>query len=789
MAKKQITKNINPRMFDVLPCKNKDGIRHNFVLNKKNSPAKIFQIQMNRFVPEKESIPSFIKLNKVAYKKRNPFRGEVPRGKSFQKFTNKKSNYSNDYFFKQKVEPISIEEKDLLSEDNEKNERFLFFWSKLALKPAISFASVALGIFLLFFIARFAFYGFQKKEAVVVLGENAISQMLQAKESVLSKDFDKAQSEILTAVESLEMAKTELEKIGARKLSRFSFLPFFSKISTGNELIGAGENIALATINVTNALEKIHSLENPLSQENDINLGEVIVQISDEILLAKEKISLAFSHLEKVNPDDLPKEHQEIFQKIIKSIDDVLGILNEFEKNQKIIYEIMGFNGPRKYLFLFQNNHEMRATGGFIGSYGLLDVNDGKIRNLLIDGIFNPDGQLKEKVVPPEPIQKISAAWSTHDANWFPHFPTSARKIAWFYEKTGGATVDGVITITPVLMQKLLSVVGPIEMKEYGVTLDENNFIEKVQNEVEIEYDKELNQPKKILADLAPKILEKIFSTRDGQEISKIFDILVTSLTEKHILLFSFDDEIQKIISAKNWTGEIKQTKKDFLMVVNSNINGYKTDGIIDETITHKAQISPDGSIINTVKIKRVHNGGNADYRWWNKVNSNYMRVYVPLGSKLIDAKGHTLVHHQPPLDYEKLNFVVDEDVANEEKNIFVDEKTGTKIYNEEEKTVFANWTYVSPQETLEIEYTYLLPFKVDFNKNKEDADSYSILFQKQSGSVGSKIETEIAFPQGKELVWSYPQIENESLLEKNIFAKQDLLSKDIFYGLIFQTK
>ena len=40
------------------------------------------------------------------------------------------------------------------------------------------------------------------------------------------------------------------------------------------------------------------------------------------------------------------------------------------------------------------------------------------------------------------------------------------------------------------------------------------------------------------------------------------------------------------------------------------NINGYKTDGVIDETISHRAEIRDDGSIVDNVTVKRMHTGG-----------------------------------------------------------------------------------------------------------------------------------------------------------------------------------
>ncbi|HBR71357.1 MAG TPA: hypothetical protein DEA27_00930, partial [Candidatus Moranbacteria bacterium] len=162
------------------------------------------------------------------------------------------------------------------------------------------------------------------------------------------------------------------------------------------------------------------------------------------------------------------------------------------------------------------------------------------------------------------------------------------------------------------------------------------------QNKVEKDYDKKENKPKKILSDLAPMILDRIVKTRDIETVSKVAQVFLESLNEKHILIFSENRDLQEIISKRGWSGEILDTEKDYLSVINTNINGYKTDGVIEEKIEHKAEIQNDGSIIDTVAITRKHNGGNTDYEWWNKVNANYMRVYVPRGSQLLEVEGQT---------------------------------------------------------------------------------------------------------------------------------------------------
>ncbi|MFH1671369.1 MAG: DUF4012 domain-containing protein [Candidatus Portnoybacteria bacterium] len=450
-------------------------------------------------------------------------------------------------------------------------------------------------------------------------------------------------------------------------------------------------------------------------------------------------------------------------------------LLEKFLDYSGSFLEILGHKNPRQYLLLFQNNSEIRATGGFIGTYGILELDRGEISNLFIDGIYNADGQLHEKIIPPRPIQKISTAWSMHDSNWFADFPTSAEKIAWFYEKTGGPTVDGVISLTPTVVERLLEITGEISLPEYGVVLNSNNFVELIQYKVEVDYDKELNQPKKILADFAPLFVDRL-EKLDSTGKKRAVEALLAALEEKHILTYFKNPSLQKLSLDEGWSGELKETDKDFLSVVSSNINGFKTDRVVDESINLLSNIQEDGSIINTLTITREHQGGGMEYDWWNRVNSNYVRVYLPLGSELISAKGQTKEAYHPPIDYAEHGFKEDPLVSSIENNMLID-GSGTHIFKENDKTVFGNWAYVSPGKTIALTYQYKLPFRIDLTK---PTDSYSLLIQKQSGSIGSQFSHQIKFPESWRVSWQYP----ENIDSQNYSTD---LRKDRFIGVTFE--
>jgi len=238
----------------------------------------------------------------------------------------------------------------------------------------------------------------------------------------------------------------------------------------------------------------------------------------------------------------------------------------------------------------------------------------------------------------------------------------------------------------------------------------------------------------------------------------------------------------------QGWSGRIIPTENDYISVINTNINGFKTDAVIEEKIEHKAEIQEDGSITDIVTITRRHTGGNSEYEWFNKVNADYMRVYVPLGSTLLEVNGQTRETNEPPLDYDMLGFKRDEDVQKEENNMTIDPKSGTRIYEESGKTVFANWTYVSPQETMTITYKYMLPFKL-FRVSvgdEQQVDSYSLLAQKQSGSLGSAFVSRVEYPDSFELKWnSSEDAENKN----NVLQNETVLKTDYFEGLVFKKK
>jgi len=669
-----------------------------------------------------------------------------------------------------------------VSKQKSKHFNFQFKPSLLFQKSFACFILVSFFISSTIFAMSFLQGEFEQKERVMGVSMGAYDHLKMAGLSASDYDFNESAGSFNSATLNFAASKKMIDEFGLGIAGVINSLPVSTPISTAKNLAEAGENMSIVGKSATELMEKISQLD------KDSFLLSSVLEFQTNIDTMALNLKSAEKNLDNVNMGYIPENFRGKFEIVKTQLPIIVNNFENLSRDFPIMAKMLGSERPQKYLLIFENNSEIRAGGGFIGSYGILDIEDGKIKNLFIDGIFNPDGRLNEKIVPPIPIQKISSAWSMHDANWFADFPTSAKKVALFYEKTGGATVDGVIAITPNVTEKMLEITGPIEMEEYGTVINAENFLMETQLQVEELYDIKENKPKKILADLAPKIISRLFDTKNlnaQEKIERYFEIVnlaEESFREKHIIFYHRDNEIESMIIKRGWGGQVLNSSGDYLSVVNSNINGYKTDAVIDEQIIHDTEILDDGLIINTVRIIRKHTGGKSNYDWYNRVNSNYMRVYVPIGSILLDAQGHTWQDYEPPIDYS--DFETDPDVAEIENSLKIDPETGTHIFEEAGKTVFGNWVYVSPGETVEVMYKYQLPYKINFDEFTKPADKYSILIQKQLGSIGSKFFGSIKLPSGWNTIWNSPGLnfknQNESAIETN-------LRTDQIYGTVFE--
>lgn len=628
-------------------------------------------------------------------------------------------------------------------------------------------AVLALSVFTLLGLAVLAPTGVSKlvdtaramQGGVLELATSGFNSFHLAQDAITNQNFEQAAVDFESAEAQFSQAREELNSLSYGLVAASKYLPGpGSGPATVDNLLVIGQHVAAAGNSMSESAALISSLDvSALRQDDSIGLTTILVALHATLRQSQDHLSIANLASQDVDVTDLPPDVQTQVDELMSHLPSAETTVDDLVQAVEVALGVLGHDQPRRYLVLFQNNRELRATGGFLGSFAMIDVDKGVVKKITIPGggIYDVAGQVSEKIQAPKPLQIVNPYWNIQDANWWPDFPTSAQKVEWFWGKAGGPTVDGVLTLTPTVIEDLLRLTGPIDLSQtYGVVIDADNFYQTVQLQAEAKYD-ETNQSKKILADLTPILFNQLFNL-EGQDLLIAMGVLQQSLDQKDLLLYADDPILQREIVAAGWAGEMEETEGDYLMVVDTNIGGGKTDGVIDETISHHVKMDAEGNLIVTVQVTRNHRGNPNDPL--NGVNNlDYMRMYVPQGSEFISAQGFAepeAIKIQPP----EADTPIDPDYLAVSGDVLKDEQTGMRISTEFGKTLFANWVETKPGQSTSVTISYALPFTLNPNGGWfGSSDQYSLLIQKQPGSFDPYVALSMDLPDGVTVVSAEP--------------------------------
>lgn len=624
---------------------------------------------------------------------------------------------------------------------------------------------------------------------VVEESTNAFLSLQSSTMAALHTDLPQAQHDLNAALQSFGQAEQILEKEHRALVYVGSLLPVVGpQVRSRQHLLAAGHEVALGNAYLVKGIEAATATGTPFAVDR-------IAIMRNHIRGAVPQYQQALTELNEVDPATLPTEYQQSFKDFKQLYSSFTSDMQSLASVLGGLETMLGSNDLRRYLVLFQNNHEARPTGGFVGSFAVLDLQKGAIKNIDLPpgGTYDVQGQLDTYLKPPLPLQLINYRWEFQDGNWFPDFPASAQKMAWFYQHSRGSTVDGVIALNATVLERVLKVLGPVDSQKFGISVDADKGLATLQDYVESGYDKSTNQPKAVLSDILGSLIGSVQQISPQQILSLVTE-LNTALQQKEVQVYMRDATVQAQWQQFGWTGEVAKpaSGQDYLMVVNANIGGGKSDMRVVQTMEHEAAVQADGSVIGTAIIRRQHTGQPGE-QYYGGDNINYVRAYVPEGAELLDAGGFVYPAEESFLVPEKW-YKDDTDLVNNEKELGVHVGSGTRITNEFGKTVFGNWIVTKAGETSEIWFKYKLPFKVlgpqktatnatDTLGNDETVSRYSLLWQKQSGSEPG-IHTQVIYPTGWRPVW---RVNDTIELRANGATYQGKLDTDHVVGVVMK--
>jgi hypothetical protein len=324
---------------------------------------------------------------------------------------------------------------------------------------------------------------------------------------------------------------------------------------------------------------------------------------------------------------------------------------------------LLGYNQPTTYLILLQNDTEMRANGGFFGSYAVATLDEGS-PSLRFQDIYVPDGQLGDgHVDAPKPIDEAfgKGGFYLRDSDWDPDFVNAAKTIRWFFDKGGEINPDLMITISLTTIKKIMHVVGPIKIPDYDLVLTEDNIFNLVQAKVETDFFPGSTQKKDILTSVGQVFLARIEYLSMSQKL-EIINILWEEVQHKNILVNTTNAELQSQLEINQMAGRLVYPKcqkgddqciLDVFLAVEANLGANKANCCTHTKTSHT--ITASGMRIkHNIEVEYTNTSSEENPKLPDFFGGNYIdyvRFYLPKNAENLIVTGSPTLP-TPPANY-----------------------------------------------------------------------------------------------------------------------------------------
>ena len=182
---------------------------------------------------------------------------------------------------------------------------------------------------------------------------------------------------------------------------------------------------------------------------------------------AEATFTRANSAIGQINTADTVQQVTDAVTRLKNAIHAGSAAIATISRSAQLIPAMLGNTEDRNYLLIFQNNAEVRATGGLPGALALLSTSRGRF-TLTAQSNATAFGHFAEPVLPldaaTEALYGLDTARLLQSVNSTPDFPTTARIAAEMWHREFGTRVDGVIAIDPVLLSYVLATAQPVTL-------------------------------------------------------------------------------------------------------------------------------------------------------------------------------------------------------------------------------------------------------------------------------------------------------------------------------------
>ena len=363
----------------------------------------------------------------------------------------------------------------------------------------------------------------------------------------------------------------------------------------------------------------------------------------------------------------IPRSIQPL-QNLKNDLSRYLELISRFKKILPYSDSLFAKDSDKTYLLLFANNMELRPGGGFIGSFGLLQVKDYSIEKIKVYDVYDADGQLLAHLDPPEAIRKYLGQphWFLRDSAFSADFLQNYTQAKYFLEKEMNLTnFSGSILITTSAIQNILGAFDDLYIPDFKEKINQKNFYLKTQYHSEKNFFPGSIQKKNFLSSLTQSILLDL----ENASYPKLAKELKKSLDEKQIVMYFDDPQTQKVIDSLYWSGrtikptcitQVKNCTTDYIFPIDANLGLNKANFFVVRSLDLKVTIDAQGRVMNTFSIQ--FNNDSSDV-FPGGTYRNYFQLLLPRNALLknISKDGVSLEDFREEVEqYKQIGFLLE---------------------------------------------------------------------------------------------------------------------------------
>ncbi|MFP5319071.1 MAG: DUF4012 domain-containing protein [Acidimicrobiia bacterium] len=465
----------------------------------------------------------------------------------------------------------------------------------------------------------------------------AKAALLRAEQQLSARNLDPARTELAQARASLDLMDRELDR-GRPLLAVAKVVPVVrSQVIAVETFQRAGLTLTDAGLRLADATQ-----ETLASTQGDTPVAsalESMRKINGSLAVGSTSVQAALGMV-----DDL--EGRWLIGPVADARDDLLERLPRYARQVRSTAEgldalirFAGGEGPRRYLFLSQNPDEIRPTGGFFGTYGVMTASGS---SLSFDE-FAPIATFRIKH--PDAVIPVAEAGSPfrHFATPVPKslgnvnntadFVDAARSAMRLWNGSGEEQVDGVVSFMPGFLARILAVTGPVRVEDYGETVDAGNLIERFTfYTARLEEDPSADNARKgFIGSLAQVVLGELLETPSSQWLA-LAGAVGDGFNAREAMAWTGDDAVARVLAERRWDGTLPTTRGDFFYGGEFSY-ASKVGRAVTRQYDHHVQLREDGSARITTTMVMRNNRPPGDFL--NPGQLTFLTAYGPTGAVL----------------------------------------------------------------------------------------------------------------------------------------------------------